>query len=40
MYEPNVEALSRRLLMPLPPWMPPARVHENWLTTATERGAR
>jgi Ion channel len=37
MYEPSVEALSRRLLMPLPPWVPPARVHENWAATAQER---
>jgi hypothetical protein len=37
MYEPSVEALSRELLMPLPPWVPPARVHENWAATAQER---
>ena len=30
MYEPLVSALSALLLMPLPPWMPPARTRENW----------
>jgi hypothetical protein len=37
MYEPQVDALSRRLLMPLPPWVPIAAVHENWNATAPER---
>jgi hypothetical protein len=37
MYEGYVESLSRRLLMPLPPWIPPDRVHENWNATALER---
>jgi hypothetical protein len=37
MYEPHVFALSRRLLMPLPPWVPAAAVHENWNATAPER---
>jgi hypothetical protein len=32
MYEPIVESLSRLLLMPLPPWMPPARARENWMS--------
>ncbi|HEY4228773.1 MAG TPA: potassium channel family protein [Thermoanaerobaculia bacterium] len=36
-YEGYVEALSRRLLMTLPPWIPPERVHENWSATAPER---
>ncbi len=31
MYEPMVAALSGLLLMPLPPWMPPSAVRENWL---------
>ncbi len=31
MYEPMVAALSDLLLMPLPPWMPPSAVRENWL---------
>jgi hypothetical protein len=31
MYEPMVAALSDLLLMPLPPWMPPAAARENWL---------
>ena len=37
MYEGYVEVLSRRLLMRLPPWIPPERVHENWSATALER---
>ncbi|MEP6993239.1 MAG: potassium channel family protein [Acidobacteriota bacterium] len=37
MYEPQVHALSRRLLMPLPPWIPGIAVHENWNATAPER---
>jgi hypothetical protein len=36
MYEGYVETLSRRLLMPLPPWIPQERVHENWSATAVE----
>jgi hypothetical protein len=31
MYEPTVASLSALLLMPLPPWMPPAKAQENWL---------
>jgi hypothetical protein len=31
MYEPLVASLSALLLMPLPPWMPPAGTQENWL---------
>jgi hypothetical protein len=31
MYEPLVESLSRLLLMPLPPWLPPAKARENWM---------
>jgi hypothetical protein len=31
MYEPLVASLSALLLMPLPPWMPPAAARENWL---------
>jgi hypothetical protein len=30
MYEPYVSALSERLLMPLPPWIPSPEVHEYW----------
>jgi len=37
MYEPQVHVLSGMLLMPLPPWVPPAAVHENWHATAPER---
>jgi len=37
LYEPQLYALSRRLLMPLPPWVPPAAVHENWQAMAPER---
>ncbi|HEY1433884.1 MAG TPA: potassium channel family protein [Thermoanaerobaculia bacterium] len=32
MYEPTVASLSALLLMPLPPWMPPAAARENWLS--------
>jgi len=31
MYEPMVGALSDLLLMPLPPWVPPSAIRENWL---------
>jgi hypothetical protein len=31
MYEPLVSELSALLLMPLPPWMPPAKASENWV---------
>jgi len=34
MYEPYVAALSRYLIMPLPPWRAGAASHENWRTTA------
>jgi Ion channel len=34
MYEPYVEALSRYLIMPLPPWRAGAASRENWRTTA------
>jgi len=33
MYEPAAYALSRMLLMPLPAWSPPDRVHDNWMST-------
>ena len=38
MYEPRC-ALSA-LLMPLPPWCPPARVHEDWAATSQANGER
>jgi hypothetical protein len=34
MYEPYVAALSRHLLMPLPPWRTGGRARENWRITA------
>jgi len=34
MYEPYVAALSRQLIMPLPPWRAGAASHENWRTSA------
>jgi hypothetical protein len=34
MYEPWVNALSEHLLMPLPPWVPPAGARDNWQSTA------
>ncbi len=33
MYEPYVKALSDRLLMPLPPWLPPANAVDDWQTS-------
>jgi hypothetical protein len=33
-YEPYAAALSRRLLMPLPPWMAPAAARDNWVKSA------
>jgi Ion channel len=37
MYEPYVTGLARRLLLPLPPWMPEGDPHYNWHTTAWQR---
>jgi len=34
MYEPYVSALADRLLMPLPPWLPPPGATDVWKTTA------
>ncbi|MCL4394360.1 MAG: potassium channel family protein [Chloroflexi bacterium] len=36
MYEPYVNALAAYLVMELPPWIPPANVHDNWQVTAWE----
>ncbi len=36
-YEPYVNALSRYLRMPLPPWMPATDASDNWQTSAWER---
>lgn len=36
MYEPYVDALSRYLLLPLPPWAPAKPVVDNWRTSAWE----
>ena len=36
MYEPFVNALSQHLLMPLPPWIPPAGVPDSWQTSPWE----
>ena len=33
MYEPYVRALADRLLMPLPPWLPPADAVDDWQTS-------
>jgi voltage-gated potassium channel Kch len=33
MYEPYVKALSDRLLMPLPPWIPPENAVDDWQTS-------
>ena len=37
MYEPYVNGLSQRLLVPLPPWIPEGEAHYNWHTTAWQR---
>jgi hypothetical protein len=37
MYEPYVNGLAQRLLVPLPPWLPPGEPHYNWRTTAWQR---
>ena len=37
MYEPYVCALSKHLLMPLPPWTPARAVSDNWRTSAWGR---
>lgn len=34
MYEPYAHALSRRLLMPLPPWVAPSGTRDNWVKSA------
>ena len=34
LYEPQVGALSRFLLMPLPSWVPSAETRDNWERTA------
>jgi hypothetical protein len=36
LYEPYVCALSRHLLMELPPWVPADSRRDNWQTTAWE----
>lgn len=33
MYEPYVKALGDRLMMPLPPWMPPENAVDDWQTS-------
>lgn len=40
MYEPFVQALSVRLLLPLPPFMPDGEPVDNWQTSAWMRHAR
>ncbi len=40
MYEPFVQALSRRFLMPLPPWMVEGHPVDNWQTSAWMRRTR
>jgi hypothetical protein len=39
LYAPYAHQLSRVLLMPLPPWLPPARTRFNWESTAWSRTA-
>jgi hypothetical protein len=40
MYEPFVNALSRHLLLPVPPWLPEGEPVDNWQTSAWMRRAR
>ncbi|HEY8490343.1 MAG TPA: potassium channel family protein [Dehalococcoidia bacterium] len=40
LYEPYVNALANYLLMPLPPWFPPADALDAWQTSAWERGLK
>ncbi len=37
MYEPYLNGLALRLLMPLPPWISKGEAHYNWRTTAWQR---
>ena len=37
MYEPYLNGLALRLLVPLPPWIPQGEAHYNWRTTAWQR---
>jgi hypothetical protein len=37
LYEPYVQALAHRLAMPVPAWLPPAEVREDWRATAWDR---
>lgn len=39
MYEPYVKALSDRLLMPLPPWLPPANAVDDWQTSVWQHAS-
>ncbi len=39
MYEPYTQVLSRYLMMPLPGWLPKARVTDNWQTSAWENAS-
>ena len=39
MYEPYVQALARYLRFPLPGWLPPQRLRDNWQTSAWEKAA-
>ena len=37
MYEPYLNGLALRFLLPLPPWIPEGEAHYNWRTTAWQR---
>lgn len=39
MYEPYVKALGDRLLMPLPPWLPPANAVDDWQTSVWQHAS-
>ena len=39
MYEPYVKALGDRLMMPLPPWLPPANAADDWQTSVWQHSS-
>jgi hypothetical protein len=39
MYEPYVQALADRLLMPLPPWLPPPDAVDDWQTSVWQHSS-
>jgi hypothetical protein len=39
-YEPYARALSRRLALPLPEWLPPEELETNWQRASAQRRGR